>query len=96
MVVTFTANPQPESGILWIGNTRLSYFKSSSFNPGDEEGEYEVTLDFNGMKKEQEGEENIILSVKNRLGTTNFTLFKSGVISEGIFDLVQSPRNHFP
>ena len=33
----------------------------------------------------EEENHNSILSVTNGLGTTNYTLFKGGVISEGIF-----------
>ena len=63
------------------------YFESSSFSDGDLEGEYQVTLEFNGMEKEilEEENHNSILSVTNGLGTTNYTLFKGGVISEDIF-----------
>jgi hypothetical protein len=44
------------------------------------------------MEKEilEEENHNSILSVTNGLGTTNYTLFKGGIISEGIFDLVLS------
>ena len=104
--VMFRANPKPTSGIWWIGSTEIPtgeivsyngdpgfYFESSSFSDGDLEGEYQVTLEFNGMEKElvEEENHNSILSVTNGLGTTNYTLFKGGVISEGIiFDLVLS------
>ena len=46
-----------------------------------------MTLEFNGMEKElvEDKNHNSILSVTNGLGTTNYTLFKGGVISEDIF-----------
>ena len=103
--VMFRANPKPTSGVWWIGSTEIPtgeivsyngdpdfYFESSSFSDGDLEGEYQVTLEFNGMEKEilEEENHNSILSVTNGLGTTNYTLFKGGIISEGIFDLVLS------
>ena len=94
--VMFRANPKPTSGIWWIGSTEIPtgeivsyiedpgfHFESSYFSDGDLEGEYQVTLEFNGMLEEEN--HNSILSVTNDLGTTNYTLFKGGVISEGIF-----------
>ena len=85
--VMFRANPKPTSGIWWIGSTEIPtgeivsyiedpgfHFESSYFSDGDLEGEYQVTLEFDGMVEEEN--HNSILSVTNGLGTTNYTLFK--------------------
>ena len=84
----FTCTEIPTGEIVSYIEDPGFHFESSYFSDGDLEGEYQVTLEFNGMVEEEN--HNSILSVTNGLGTTNYTLFKGGVISEGIFDLVLS------
>ena len=79
----FTCTEIPTGEIVSYIEDPGFHFESSYFSDGDLEGEYQVTLEFNGMVEEEN--HNSILSVTNGLGTTNYTLFKGGVISEGIF-----------
>ena len=79
--VMFRANPQPQTGYWYIGNSVIpidesgnisSHFKSSFFSDGDLEGEYQVTLNLSLVPRI--ADEKNLLSVTNDLGTTNYTL----------------------